>query len=257
MSTLGHAVSDSATMLRRNLRHAQRYPSMTLAIIGMPVMFMLLFVYVLGGALGSGIGGSAYIDYLAPGILLMTVSLGSVSTAVAVCTDMSEGIIDRFRTMRISRASVLTGHVIGSVIQTMLSVVFVVAIALLVGFRPTAGIVEWIAAMGVIALVALAVTWLSVALGLLSKTAEGASNIVTPIAFLPFTGSTFVPTDSMSAGIRWWAEYQPATPILETIRGLLMGTSIGGSGPLAIAWCLVLALAGYLWARRLYARDPA
>jgi ABC-2 type transport system permease protein len=256
MSTLSHAVGDSATMLRRNLRHALRYPSMTFATIGMPVMILLLFNYAFGGALGTGIGGGDYIDYLAPGIILMAATSGSMTTAVAVCADMTEGIINRFRTMAIARTSVLTGHVVGSSIQTLISIGFVIAIAVAIGFRPTAGPGEWLAVIGLLALLTFALTWLSAGLGLMSRNVEAASNAVIPLQFLPFVGSAIVPADSMPAGMRAFAEHQPFTPIIETLRGLLMGSEIGSSAALAVAWCLALALGGYVWARAMFNRDP-
>ncbi|MET9292124.1 ABC transporter permease [Streptomyces sp. NPDC003077] len=259
MSTLTHAVGDARTMLRRNLKHALRYPSMTVSVIAMPVLMLLLFNYVFGGALGSGIGGTAtgsteYIDYVAPGIILMAATSGAVSTAVSVCVDMTEGIVNRFRTMSISRASFLTGHVVGGVIQTMVSVLVVVGVALLMGFRPDATAVEWLAALGLLALLVLALTWISAGIGLVTKTPETASNLPMPLTFLPFLGSAIVPTESMPTGLRWFAEYQPFTPVIETLRGLLMGTEIGNSGLIALAWCLGLALTGYLWARTAYQR---
>ncbi len=250
-----YALTDSATMLRRNLRHALRYPSMTIATIGGPVLILLLFNYAFGDALAAGIGGGGeYIDYIAPGILLMAATSGSTATAVAVCSDMTEGIINRFRTMAISRTSVLTGHVVGSMIQTMASIAVVIAIALAIGFRPTAGPVEWIEAIGLLALVTFALTWLSTAFGLVTKSVETASNAPLPLQFLPFLGSAIVPTDSMPDGMRVFAENQPFTPIIETLRGLLMGTHIGNSAVLAVGWCVVLALAGYLWARAAFNR---
>ena len=249
-----YALTDSATMLRRNLRHALRYPSMTIATIGGPVLILLLFNYAFGDALAAGIGGGEYIDYIAPGILLMAATSGSTATAVAVCSDMTEGIINRFRTMAISRTSVLTGHVVGSMIQTMASIAVVIAIALAIGFRPTAGPVEWIEAIGLLALVTFALTWLSTAFGLVTKSVETASNAPLPLQFLPFLGSAIVPTDSMPAGMRAFAENQPFTPIIETLRGLLMGTHIGNSAVLAVGWCVVLAPAGYLWARAAFNR---
>jgi ABC-2 type transport system permease protein len=255
MSTTSYALRDSATMLRRNLKHAVRYPGLSIGTIAVPIIFLLLFVYVLGGALGTGIGsGTHYINYLAPGIILMTVASASMTTAVSVCTDLTEGIIARFRTMAISRASVLVGHVLGSMIQTMISIALVIGIAVLIGFRPTADLVHWIAALGIIALLALAVTWLAVALGTLSKTPEGASNVVLPLALLPLIGSTFVPTQSMSPAVRVFAEHQPFTPIIETIRGLLMGTPIGNNAVIAIAWCLGITVVSYLWGTRLFNR---
>jgi len=262
MSTLSYAVTDSATMLRRQLRHMQRYPSMTLLILGLPVVFLLLFVYVFGGTLGAGLGGvsggrGAYVNYVAPGIILLTVAAAAQATAISVAMDMTEGIIARFRTMAISRASVLTGHVLGSMIQSMLGIAVVIGIAVLIGFRPTAGLAAWIAAIGVLAMVSFALIWLSVALGLVSKSVETASNLPMFLLLLPFLGSGFVRTDSMPAGLRWFAEYQPFTPVTETLRGLLMGTPVGSNAIIAIAWCASIALLGYLWAKKLFNRDPA
>ena len=177
----------------------------------------------------------------------------SIST---VAMDMTSGIIARFRTMAISRASVLAGHVIGSVIQAMLATVIVVAVALLIGFRPTTGPLAWLAAGGLLALTAVGVGWLSVALGLVSDSVETASNLPMFLILLPFLSSGFVPTESMPGPLAWFAEHQPFTPIIETLRGLLVGTPIGNDGWIAVAWCVVLSLAGYFWARRLYERVP-
>jgi ABC-2 type transport system permease protein len=262
MSTLTYAVTDSTTMLRRQLRHMLRYLSMTLMLVGMPIVFLLLFVYVLGGTLGAGLGGASggraqYVQYVTPGILLMAVAATAQGTAISVAMDMTGGIIARFRTMAIFRPSVLTGHVLGNMIQTMLSLAVVIGVALLIGFRSSAGPVEWVAAVGVLALITLALTWLSVALGMVTKTVEAASNLPMPLVFLPFLGSGFVPTDSMPVGLRWFADYQPFTPVIETLRGLLLGTAIGNSAIVAIAWCAAITLVGYLWAKKLYNRDPA
>jgi ABC-2 type transport system permease protein len=262
MNTLAYAVSDSTTMLRRNLRRMQRYPSLTLMLVGIPVIFLLLFVYVFGGTLGAGIGSTSegraeYVNYVTPGILLMAVAGVAQGTAMSVAMDMTEGIIARFRTMAIFRPSVLTGHVLGSMIQTGLSLAVVIGVALLIGFRPTAGAAEWIAAIGVLAMITLALTWLTVALGLASKNVEAASNLPMPLMILPFLGSGFVPTDSMPVGLRLFAEYQPFTPIIETLRGLLLGTPIGYSTTVAAAWCAIITLASFLWARTAYNRDPA
>ncbi|HEV7936100.1 MAG TPA: ABC transporter permease, partial [Actinomadura sp.] len=198
-----------------------------------------------------------YVNYVTPGIVLLTVAGAATGTAVSVAMDMTEGIVARFRTMAISPASVLTGHVLGSVIQTLLGMAVVIGVALLVGFRPTAGPVEWVAAAGVLTLFVLALTWLSVALGLVSKSVESASNAPMPLTLLPFLGSGFVPTESMPTWLRWFAEYQPFTPIIETLRGLLLGTPIGDSAILAIAWCAGITLVGYLWAKKLFNRDPS
>ncbi|MDR0344108.1 MAG: ABC transporter permease [Nocardiopsaceae bacterium] len=260
MSTLSCTLSDSATMLRRSLRHLQRYPSLTLLIAGMPLVFLLLFVYVFGGTLGAGLGHlsggrAAYAGYVTPGIMLMTVAAGAQGTAIMVASDMTEGIIARFRTMAIARSSVLTGHVIGSLIQTMLSLVIVTAIAVLTGFRPTAGPLGWLAAAGALVLTAFALTWLSVALGLAAKSVETASNTPMFLMLLPFLGSGFVPPGSMPAGLRWFAEYQPFTPVTETLRGLLTGGPVAGHAIAAVAWCAGIALVSYLWAMKLYRRE--
>jgi ABC-2 type transport system permease protein len=261
MSTLAYAVTDSATMLRRQLRHMLRYLSMTLMLIGMPIVLLLLFVYVFGGTLGAGLGGpgggrAEYLEFVVPGILLIGVTLGATGTAISVNMDMTEGIVARFKTMAIFRPSVLTGHVLGSMVQTMLSLVVVTGVAVLIGFRSNATALEWLAAAGVLAMIAFALTWLCVAFGLVAKNVEAASNLPQPLVFLPFLGSGFVPTDSMPAGLRWFAEYQPFTPVMDTVRGLLLGTAIGSSAVIAVAWCVGIALVGYLWAKKLYNRDP-
>ncbi|GAA2141908.1 ABC transporter permease [Actinomadura napierensis] len=258
MSTLTLAMRDSATMTRRQLKRLLRYPSMTVQLIITPVILLLLFVYVLGGTLGNGLGNGsgggrdAYINYIVPGILLMAAATAATGTAVMVATDMTEGIVARFRTMRISRASVLTGHVVGSVIQQLLGMAVVIAIALAIGFRPNATALEWLAAAGLLTLFIIAVTWLAVALGLRSPTPESASNAPMPLILLPFLGSGFVPTDSMPTAIRWFADYQPFTPIMETVRGLLLGTHIGNDAAIATAWCAGIAVLSYLWAKRTY-----
>jgi ABC-2 type transport system permease protein len=262
MTALSYAVTDSATMLRRQLRHMLRYPSMTVLLAGMPIVFLLLFVYVFGGTLGAGLGGHSgaradYVNYVTPGIILVTVASAAQGTAISVAMDMTEGIIARFRTMAIARVSVLTGHVLASMIQTMLSIAVVIGVALLIGFQPTADAGDWITAIGVLAMITLALTWLSVALGMVSKSVETASNLPMPLLLLPFLGSGFVPTDSMPAGVRWFADYQPFTPVTETLRASLMGTPTHHhSALLAIAWSAGLGLVGYLWAKRLFNRDP-
>jgi ABC-2 type transport system permease protein len=254
MSTLTLAMRDSSTMVRRQLKRLLRYPSMTVQLVVTPVIILLLFVYVFGGTLGAGLGGGrdTYINYVVPGILLMAAATAATGTAVMVATDMTEGIIARFRTMRISRASVLTGHVVGSVIQQLLGMAVVIGVALAIGFRPNATAAEWLAAAGLLTLFVVAITWLSVALGLKSPTPEAASNAPMPLVFLPFLGSGFVPTDSMPTVLRWFAEYQPFTPIMQTVRGLLVGTPIGNNAVIAIAWCTGIAAVSYLWAKNTY-----
>jgi ABC-2 type transport system permease protein len=261
MTTLTYTLSDSATMLRRNLRHMTRYASLTLLVIGTPVILLLLFVYVFGGTLGAGLGHAAdgraaYVRYVTPGIILLTVAMAAQSTAISVAMDMTRGIIARFRTMAIARVSVLTGHVLGSLIQGMLSVAAVIGVALLIGFRSSASPLTWIATAGVVAMVIFSLTWLSVALGLVSKNVETASNLPMFLMLLPFLSSGFVPTRSMPEGLRWFAEYQPFTPIIQTLRGLLLGGPVGSNAISAAAWCAGIALLSYAWARRLYRRDP-
>ncbi|HEX3591760.1 MAG TPA: ABC transporter permease [Pseudonocardiaceae bacterium] len=261
MTTTSYPLTDSATMLRRSLKHIVRYPSMTLLLVGMPLVFELLFVYVLGGTLGAGLAGdggrAAYVNYLVPGILLLTVSAAAQGTAISVAMDMSEGIIARFRTMAISRGSVLTGHVLGSLIQSLFSVVVVLGVSLAIGFRPTAGPLAWLGILGVVAMIAFMLTWLCVALGLVSKSVETASNLPMFLTLLPFFGSGFVPTDSMPAGLRWFAEYQPFTPMIETLRDLLMDRPVGSNAIVAVAWCAGITLVSYVWALRLFRRRPA
>jgi ABC-2 type transport system permease protein len=257
-----HPLRDSATMLRRNLKHMLRYPSMTVTLVGMPIIFLLLFVYVFGGTLGAGLGGlsggrAQYVNYVAPAIIVMTVTATVQGTAISMAMDLTEGIIARFRTMHIARASVLTGHVIGSVLQAVFSLTVVIGVALLVGFRPAAGPGAWLATAGFLLAVTFALVWLAVALGQVSKSVETASNILMPLILLPFLGSGFVPTDSMPAGLRWFAEYQPFTSIIETLRGLLMDKPIGNNAWIALGWCAVVTLGSYVWSKKLFNREDA
>ncbi|WP_269857626.1 ABC transporter permease [Streptomyces sp. RPT161] len=261
MSSLSLAVRDSSTMLRRNLLHARRYPSLTLNLLLTPIVLLLLFVYIFGDVMSAGMGGgtdrSAYIAYVVPGILMMTIGGTVVGTAVSVSNDMTEGIIARFRTMAIHRGSVLIGHVFGSVLQSVASVVLVGAVAVAIGFRPThATALDWLAAFGLLALVALALTWIAVGMGMVSPNAEAASNNAMPLIVLPLISSAFVPIHAMPGWFQPIAEYQPFTPAIETLRGLLLGGEIGDNGWLAVAWCLVLSVLGYFWSKAVFNRDP-
>jgi len=235
MNGLSTYLTDSATMLRRNLRHMRRYP-MIFFVAGIPIVLLLLFVFVFGGTLGAGLGGALgaglgsvaggraeYVAYVIPGILVLTIAGGAQGTAIAVAMDLTEGIVARFRTMSISRASFLSGHVLANVLQTMAAIVIVVVVAL----------------------------------GMVTKSVEAASNLPMPLLLLPFFGSGFVPTASMPDPLRWFADNQPFTPIIETVRRLLLGGDATATGPLAVAWCVAITIVGYLWARRLYDRDPA
>jgi ABC-2 type transport system permease protein len=261
MSTLAYTVSDSTTMLRRNLRRLQRYPSMTLLLIGMPIVFLLLFVYVFGGQLSHGLdsplagghtGRAGYLNYVTPGILLMTVAAAVQGTAIVVAMDMTGGIIDRFRTMAIARSAVLTGHVLAALVQTILSLAIVFGVAVALGFRPNASPLEWLGALGVLLLFSLALIWLATALGLAAKSVETASNTPMFLTLLPLLGSGFVVLATLPAGLEQFARYQPFTPVTETLRGLLTGTPIGNNGIMAVAWSVGIALVSYLWARHLY-----
>ncbi|MBU3863660.1 ABC transporter permease [Streptomyces sp. 4503] len=262
MSALSLAVRDSATMLRRNLLHARRYPSLTLNLLLTPVMLLLLFVYLFGDTMSAGIAGSGadrsdYIAYVVPGILLMTIGSTVIGAAVSVATDMSEGIVARFRTMAIHRGSVLIGHVIGSVLQSIASVVLVGAIAVAIGFRSTdATALEWLAAFGLLVLFALALTWIAVGMGMASPNAEAASNSAMPLILLPLISSAFIPIDSIPGWFQPIAEYQPFTPAIETLRGLLLGTGIGHNGWLALGWSIGLTALGYRWSTASFKRDP-
>ncbi|MGY3679056.1 ABC transporter permease [Streptomyces sp. TE33382] len=262
MSTLSLAVRDSSTMLRRNLLHARRYPSLTLNLLLTPIMMLLLFVYIFGDVMSAGIGGgnadrSAYIAYIVPGLLLMTVGSTTIGTAVSVSNDMTEGIIARFRTMAIHRGSVLVGHVVGSVLQCVMSVLLVGAVAVAIGFRSTdATALEWLAAFGLLVLFATALTWIAVGMGLISPNAEAASNNALPMILLPLLSSAFIPVDTMPGWFRPIAEYQPFTPAIETLRGLLLGTEIGHNGWLTLAWSLGLTVLGYLWSTSKFNHDP-
>src|SRR5215831_2851964 len=266
MSTFAYTVSDSATMLRRNLRRLRRYPSLTLLLVGLPIVFLLLFVYVFGGQLSHGLGSAyaaghtgraGYLNYVTPGILLVTVAAAVQGTAIVVAMDMTGGIIDRFRTMAIARSAVLTGHVLASLVQTLLSLGVVLGVAVALGFRPSAGPLDWLAAIGVLALFALALIWLATALGLAAKSVETASNTPMFLTLLPFLGSGFVLLATLPTGLRQFAEYQPFTPATETLRGLLTGTPIGTNAITAVAWSVGIAAASYLWARHLFTRTSS
>jgi ABC-2 type transport system permease protein len=256
MTTLTLAARDSATMTRRSLRHVLRYPVTLVVAVAIPVLLLLLFVGVFG-ALKAGLAGShiSYIDYVMPGIIVMTAGYGSSVTAQSVNRDSTEGIIARFRTMAISPVSVLNGYVFSALARTLVSTAMVIGVAIGLGFRPTADPGRWLAAAGVIVLLILALTWLAVPFGLASKTAEGLTGFILLVQLLPFISSAFVPPGQMSGGVRWFAANEPFTPIIDTLRGLLTGTVSGGTVLTAVAWCAGIAIAGFVWARVLSRRD--
>jgi ABC-2 type transport system permease protein len=266
MTQLTYAITDSRTMLRRQLKHLLRYPAMTVLLLGMPVIFLLLFVYVFGGQLGAGLthqhlaghgARSTYLNFVVPGILLMTIAAAANGTAILVAMDMTGGIVARFRTMSIARASVLAGHVLGSVIQALLGVAVVTAIALALGFRPTADPLDWLAGLAILILFANALAWLATALGLAANSVETASNTPMFLTLLPFLSSGFVLIASLPIGLRQFAQYQPFTPVTDSLRGLLFGGASLASDILpAMAWSVGITLASYLGARHLYNHRP-
>jgi len=256
-----HAFSDAITMLRRNLLHIIRYPGLSIFTIGGPVVILLLIVFVFGGTLGAGLPGvnpaegrDAYLAYVMPGILLITIA-GTVSgVAITVAMDMTEGITARFRTMAISRGAVLAGHVLGNTIQAVIAVALVLGVGVLVGFRPTARPIEWLEVAGIIVLISFALSWIGVGMGMQTKTVETASNLPIILTVLPLLGSGFVPTASMPGWLQVFAQNQPFTPFIETVRGLLLGTPLGWNPLLAVGWSIAIALAGYIWSMAIYNR---
>ncbi|MEP6481753.1 MAG: ABC transporter permease [Rhodoglobus sp.] len=256
-----HVVADAVTMLRRNVLHIVRYPGLSMFTILGPVVILLLTVFVFGGTLGAGLPGvdpaggrDAYLAYVMPGILLITIVGTASGVSITVAMDMTEGITARFRTMAISRGSVLAGHVLGNTIQAVIAVALVLGVGMAIGFRPSAGPLEWLETAGLVTLIAFSVSWIGVAMGIQSKTVETASNLPLLLTILPLLGSGFVPTASMPAWLQWFAQYQPFTPFIETIRGLLLGTQLGLNPVLAFGWCLVLTIGGFAWSMAIYER---
>ena len=239
--------TDAAIMLRRNFKHTVRNPVTVFNAILMPIIMMLMFVYVFGDAFN--VGGGNYINYATPGMLMLAIVYGLSATAVAVSTDMTKGIINRFKVMDVSRDAVLTGHVVSTVVRTTLALAAIIAVAFLFGFSPAGSFLDWLAAGGVLLLVVLGVSWLTVAFGLAAKTPESAGFSTVPLIMLPFFSSAIVPTNEMGAGIREFAHYQPFTSMIESIRGFLIGAPNTGQTLAAIGWSLGIALVGYIWAR--------
>ncbi|GBF34791.1 ABC transporter, permease protein [Desulfocucumis palustris] len=252
-----HYFNDVGIMTNRCMCHAFRSVDTIITVIAMPVMFMLLFVYVFGGAINIGPQNGKYIDYMLPGILLMAISSGVAYAAVRLNSDVTKGIFERFHSMPIAKSSLLWGHVLTSVVSCAISLIVIVLIALLMGFRPSAGIGAWLVVTGILLLFTLATTWLAVVSGLLAKSAEGAGVFAYPLMFLPFISSAFVPTESMPGPVRAFAENQPVTSIVEAVRSLLMGQPVSNELWIALAWCLGILFVAYIFAMRAYRHKVA
>jgi ABC-2 type transport system permease protein len=245
MSTTSAPLTDSRIMLRRNFKHILRNPVTIFNGALMPVVIMLMFVYVIGGAFSVG---ERYIEYATPGMILLAITYGLSGTAVSVNSDMAKGIINRFKVMNVSRGAVLTGHVAATMLGTSIAIAAIIGMAFALGFRSPASPLEWLGAIGIITATAFAAAWLTVALGMAAKTPESAGLTVVPLILLPFLSSAIVPAAEMGQGVRQFAQYQPFTPIIESLRGLLAGHPSGGYAAAALAWCAGIALVGYLWA---------
>jgi ABC-2 type transport system permease protein len=245
-----HFLSDTSVLLKRSLRHILRSPDTIITTAITPIAMLLLFVYVFGGAID--VGGGSYVDYLLPGILLITVASGIAYTAFRLFTDVSTGIVERFQSMPIARSALLWGHVLTSVVANLVSLALVVLVALAMGFRSGAGVLAWLAVLGILVLFTLALTWLAVIPGLTAKSVDGVSGFSYPLIFLPFISSAFVPTSGMPGPVRWFAEHQPVTSIVDTIRGLYAGQPVGNDAWIAVAWCVGLLVVAHTLARRTY-----
>lgn len=249
---IAHALGDTAVLTGRSLRHVLRSPDTIITTAVMPIAFLLLFAYVFGGAIDTG--GARYVDYLLPGILLITVASGVSYTAYRLFLDLRGGLVERFRSMPIARSAVLWAHVLTSLVALAAALVIVTVVAFAMGFRPAAGPVQWLEAAGIVLLFALALTWLAIVSGLAARSIDGASAFSYPLIFLPFVSSAFVPTDGMPAPVRWFAEHQPVTPIVETLRALFAGAPVGPDIWAALAWCVAVLVGAWLAAAALSRR---
>jgi ABC-2 type transport system permease protein len=245
VSTVSLPLADSAIMLRRNLKHTLRNPVTVFNAVLFPIVLMLMFVKVLGGGFDVGV---AYIDYVTPGLLVMAISYGLGATATEVNSDMTTGVINRLKVMDVSRGAMLSGHVIITTVRALVACAAIIGVAFLMGFDPGASALDWLGVVGVLVLLGFAASWLTVAMGLSAKTVESAGMATVPLIMLPFLSSAFVPADTMGAGVRQFVEYQPFTPIIETLRGLLAGNPSGSDAIAAVAWCAGFAVLGYVWA---------
>ncbi|GAA1634190.1 ABC transporter permease [Leucobacter chromiireducens] len=248
-----HALTDTRVLTWRSLRHVLRSPDTIISTAIMPIAIMLLFVFVLGGAISTG-SGTSYVTYLLPGVLLITIASGVAYTSYRLFQDLQGGITERFRSMPIARSSVLWAHVLTSLAANLVSVALVIGVALLLGFRTAASPLAWLAVAGILTLFTLALTWVAVIAGLSAKTVDGASAFSYPLIFLPFLSSAFVPTDSMPGPLAWFAEHQPVTAVVNTIRALFTGQPVGVELWAALAWLSGILIAGFLVATMMYRR---
>jgi len=245
-----HALNDTTVLTKRSLRHILRSPDTIITTAITPIAMLLLFVYVFGSAID--VGGGNYVNYLLPGILLITVASGIAYTAFRIFTDVSTGLFERFQSMPITRSALLWGHVLTSVVANLVSLALVMLVALAMGFRSGAGVLAWLAVLGILVLFTLALTWLAVIPGLTAKSVDGVSGFSYPLIFLPFISAAFVPTDGMPGPVRWFAEHQPVTPIVNTVRNLYAEQPVGNDGWIALGWCLGLLVVAYVLAIRTY-----
>ena len=245
-----HVLTDTAVLTKRSLRHILRSPDTIITTAITPIAMLLLFVYVFGGAIN--VGGGNYVNYLLPGILLITVASGIAYTAFRIFTDVSTGIFERFQSMPITRSALLWGHVLTSVVANLVSLALVMLVALAMGFRSSAGLLAWLEVVGILVLFTLALTWLAVIPGLTAKSVDGVSGFSYPLIFLPFISAAFVPTEGMPGPVRWFAEHQPVTPIVNTLRNLYAGQPVGNDGWIALGWCVGLLVVAYALAIRTY-----
>ncbi|MFC9994164.1 ABC transporter permease [Nocardia sp. NPDC127526] len=245
-------LGDTGYLLGRSLRHIARSPDTIVTTTIMPIAFLLLFVYVFGGAIETGT--DSYVTYLLPGILLITIASGIAYTAFRLFMDMTNGIVERFQSMPIARSAILWAHVLTSLVANLISLVVVLLVALLMGFRSGAGVTAWLAVAGILLLVTLALTWLAVIPGLTAKSVDGAGGFSYPLIFLPFVSSAFVPTDSMPGPVRAFAEHQPATSIVNAIRDLFAQQPVGADIWVALGWCAGILVVSYAIAMNIYRR---
>ena len=248
-------VRDTNALLGRSLRHILRSPDTIITTAVTPIAMLLMFVYVFGGSIHTG--GGKYVNYLLPGILLITVASGVAYTSLRLYTDMSGGVLERFQSMPIARSAILWAHVLTSVIANLISLALVVLVAVAIGFRSGAGLVAWLEVLGIIVLFTLALTWLAVIAGLVAKSPDGAGAFAYPLLFLPFVSSAFVLTAGMPGPVRWFAEHQPVTSIVDTLRNLYAEKPLGGDVWIALAWCVGILVVAWVLAARTYHRRLA